>query len=37
MDIMKNYEHRANWYALLLCAIKRMSADDAFQVMGLTL
>lgn len=28
------YDKRELWYALFLCIVKRMSADDALKVMG---
>lgn len=31
---MKDYENKTLWYALYLCIIKKVSADDALYLMG---
>lgn len=30
----KDFENRTCWYALYLCIIKKISADDALRLMG---
>ena len=30
----KDYENRSLWYVLYICIIKKLSADDALQLMG---
>ena len=34
MEELKDYKNRSLWYALYLCIIKKMSADDALHMMG---
>lgn len=34
MGESKNFENRIYWYALYLCIIKKISADDALRLMG---
>lgn len=37
MGTSKEYENRTYWYALYLCIIKKISADDALRLMGVSL
>ena len=30
----KDFENRKYWYALYLCIVKKISADDALRIMG---
>lgn len=34
MGASKDFGNRAHWYALYLCIIKNISADDALRAMG---
>ena len=34
MKETKDFENRKYWYALYLCIIKKISADDALRLMG---
>lgn len=31
---MEDYKNRVLWYALYLCIIKKMTADEALKIMG---
>ncbi len=34
MEEIKDYENRKLWYALYICIIRKVSADDALQMVG---
>lgn len=34
MEETRDFENRTYWYALYLCIIKKISADDALRAMG---
>lgn len=37
MGMLRDFENRIYWYALYLCIIKKISADDALRLMGISL
>lgn len=34
MEELRDFENRTYWYALYLCIVKKISADDALRAMG---